>query len=198
MAMRDLINRYAWAGDRYIYAFNDEGEPIGSPDNKEGACQLNALTWAILAGIPDDEQLQKILHHLDHTLDTPFGSVLFAPPYTRYSPDIGRITVFAPGTKENAAIFIHGATFKIAADLLLGRADAAYRTVRHILPNNPEKDIEVYKTEPYVFPEYVIGPGNPRYGEGAFTWLTGSADWFFHGCCGRIVRRQTHIRGVVH
>nr|HPO45123.1 glycosyl transferase [Spirochaetota bacterium] len=22
-------------------------------------------------------------------------------------------------------------------------------------------------------------PGNPRFGEGAFTWLTGSADWFF-------------------
>jgi cellobiose phosphorylase len=47
------------------------------------------------------------------------------------------------------------------------------------MPNGPDKDIESYKTEPYVFPEYVIGPGNPRYGEGSFTWLTGSADWFF-------------------
>jgi cellobiose phosphorylase len=177
-AMRDLINRYAWAGDRYIYAFNDKGEPIGSPDNDEGACQLNALTWAILAGIPNEEQLQKILHHLDTTLDTPFGPVLFAPPYTKYNPDIGRITAFAPGTKENAAVFIHGGTFKLAADLVLGRAEAAYRTLRQILPNSETKDITVYKTEPYIFPEYVIGPGNPRYGEGAFTWLTGSADWF--------------------
>lgn len=178
-AMKALINQYAWAGDRYVYAFNDKGEPIGSPVNEEGSCQLNSQTWAILAGIPDDEQRQKVLHHIDHTLDTPYGPALFAPPYTQYNGDIGRITAFAPGTKENAAVFIHGGAFKVVMDYVIGRAEEAYRTMRQLLPNAPDKDIELYKTEPYVFPEYVIGPGNPRYGEGAFTWLTGSADWFF-------------------
>ena len=177
-AMKKLINRHAWAGDRYVYAFNDKGDPIGSPDNEEGSCQLNSQTWAVLAGIPDQGQLAKVLHHIDVTLDTPFGPALFAPPYTRYNADIGRITAFAPGTKENAAVFIHGAAFKIVMDYQLGRAEDAYRTIRQILPNAPDKDIDVYRTEPYVFPEYVVGPGNPRYGEGAFTWLTGSADWF--------------------
>lgn len=177
-AMKKLINRYAWAGDRYVYAFNDKGEPIGSPENEEGGCQLNSQTWAVLAGIPDGEQQAKILQHIDQTLDTPYGPALFAPPYTRYNPDIGRITAFAPGTKENAAVFIHGGAFKIVMDYLLGRAEEAYKTIRQILPNAPDKCIDVYRTEPYVFPEYVVGPGNPRYGEGAFTWLTGSADWF--------------------
>lgn len=176
--MKELINKYAWAGDRYVYAYNDKGEPIGSPVNEEGGCQLNALTWAILAGIPDKEQEAKILEHIDTTLDTPYGPALFAPPYTEYNPDIGRITAFAPGTKENAAVFIHGAAFKMMMDYKLGRAEKAYRTLRQIIPNAPEKDVQVYLTEPYVFPEYVIGPGNPRYGEGAFSWLTGSADWF--------------------
>ncbi|MFH0879990.1 MAG: hypothetical protein V2A34_09775 [Lentisphaerota bacterium] len=178
-AMKALINQYAWAGDRYVYAFNDKGEPIGSPVNVEGNCQLNSQTWAILAGIPDEEQKQKVLRHIDHTLATPYGPALFAPPYTQYNPDIGRITAFAPGTKENAAIFIHGGAFKIMMDYHIGRAEDAYLTMRQLLPNASDKDIELYKTEPYVFPEYVIGPGNPRYGEGAFTWLTGSADWFF-------------------
>ncbi len=178
-AMKDLINKYAWAGDRYVYAFNDKGEPIGSPVNAEGSCQLNSQTWAILAGIPDEQQKAKVLHHIDHTLDTPYGPALFAPPYTVYNGDIGRITAFAPGTKENAAVFIHGGAFKIVMDYRIGRADAAYKTMRQLLPNSLEKDIALYKTEPYVFPEYVIGPGNPRYGEGAFSWLTGSADWFF-------------------
>ena len=177
--MKELINRYAWAGDRYVYAFNDKGEPIGSPVNEEGSCQLNSQTWAILAGIPNEEQREKVLHQIDVTLDTPFGPALFAPPYTKYNPDIGRITAFAPGTKENAAVFIHGGAFKIMMDYALGRADDAYRTMRQIMPNSSDKDMETYKTEPYIFPEYVIGPGNPRYGEGAFTWLTGSADWFF-------------------
>lgn len=178
-AMKALINRYAWAGDRYIYAFNDKGEPIGSPVNAEGSCQLNSQTWAVFADIPDAEQRPKVLHQIDRTLDTPYGPALFTPPYTVYNGDIGRITAFAPGTKENAAIFIHGGTFKIMMDYMIGRADEAYRTIRQILPNAPDKNINLYKTEPYVFPEYVIGPGNPRYGEGAFSWLTGSADWFF-------------------
>ncbi len=178
-AMKSLINQYAWAGDRYVYAFNDKGEPIGSPVNREGSCQLNSQTWAVLAGIPNGDQTPKVLQHIDKTLDTPYGPALFAPPYTEYNADIGRITAFAPGTKENAAVFIHGGAFKLMMDYAIGRADDAYRTVKQLLPNAPDKDMEVYRTEPYVFPEYVIGPGNPRYGEGSFTWLTGSADWFF-------------------
>ena len=126
-----------------------------------------------------EEQQKKVLHQIDETLKTPFGPVLFAPPYTKYNGDIGRITAFAPGTKENAAIFIHGGAFKIVMDYFIGRAEDAYKTMLELLPNAKDKDIELYKTEPYVFPEYAIGPGNPRYGEGSFTWLTGSADWFF-------------------
>jgi cellobiose phosphorylase len=196
-AMKSLINRYAWAGDRYIYAFNDKGEPIGSPVNQEGSCQLNSQTWAVMAGIPDEEQLPKVLKQIDETLDTPFGPALFAPPYTTYNADIGRITAFAPGTKENAAIFIHGGAFKLMMDYALGRADHAYKTIRQLIPNAPDKDIELYKTEPYVFPEYVIGPGNPRYGEGAFSWLTGSADWFFMAVAERMLGVRPTLQGLV-
>ncbi len=196
-SMKALINQYAWAGDRYVYAFNDKGEPIGSPVNEESSCQLNSQTWAVLAGIPNEEQRRKVLHHIDRTLDTPYGPVLFAPPYTKYNPDIGRITAFAPGTKENAAVFIHGGAFKIMMDYLLGRGEDAYRTIRQILPNSPDKDIEVYRTEPYIFPEYVIGPGNPRYGEGAFTWLTGSADWFFVAVTQHMLGARPTFQGLV-
>ncbi|HBA84497.1 MAG TPA: hypothetical protein DCZ95_10425 [Verrucomicrobia bacterium] len=195
-AMRSLINQYAWAGDRYVYAFNDKGEPVGSPVNVEGNCQLNSQTWAILAGIPDAEQLPKVLHHIDHTLATPYGPVLFAPPYTKYNADLGRITAFAPGTKENAAIFIHGGAFKIMMDYSLGRAEEAYKTMRQIIPNASDKDIDIYKAEPYVFPEYVVGPGNPRYGEGAFTWLTGSADWFFIAVIQKMLGVQPSFDGL--
>ncbi len=177
--MKAIINKYAWDGKWYCYAFNDYGEPIGSRKNKEDRCQLNAQTWAILAGLPDKKQLASMLKAIDGYLATPFGPVLFRPAYTKYNGRIGRITAFAPGTKENAAIFCHGGAFKTVADLKIGRAKKAYETFKQVLPCGDNKDIEVYKAEPYIYPEYVIGPGNPRYGEGAFTWLTGSADWFF-------------------
>lgn len=177
--MKVIINKYAWDGSWYCYAFNDYGEPIGSGKNKEDRCQLNAQTWAILAGLPDKKQLTSILKAIDGYLSTPYGPVLFRPAYTKYNGRIGRITAFAPGTKENAAIFCHGGAFKVVADLKLGRAKEAYETFKQLLPCSDNKDIEVYRSEPYIYPEYIVGPGNPRYGEGAFTWLTGSADWFF-------------------
>ncbi|MDP8218090.1 MAG: hypothetical protein P9M03_05135 [Candidatus Theseobacter exili] len=177
--MKAIVNEHAWDGDRYCYAFNDDGVPIGSKSNKEGSIQLNSQTWAILAGIPDDDKLEKILKLLDEDLVTPFGPPLFKPEYTEYDDTIGRITAFAPGTKENAALFCHGGTFKVIADLSIRRSKEAFETFKQVLPCDKSKDIEVMKTEPYVFPEYYIGLGNRHIGEGAFTWLTGSADWAF-------------------
>lgn len=177
LKMKGIINKYAWDGGWYVYAFNDFGEPIGSRKNKESRIQLNSQTWAIMADLPDCAQLEKMLKVVDNDLDTPYGPVLFTPCYTKYSDRIGRITAFAPGTKENAAIFSHGGAFKVVSDLHIGRAEEAYKTFKQLLPMSSNKDIEVYRTEPYVLAEYLIGPGNPRYGEGAFTWLTGSSDW---------------------
>ncbi len=177
--MTKIINEVGWDGNWYCYAFNDYGEPIGSSSNKEGKIQLNAQTWAILAGLPDRDKLEKILAVIDKDLSTPYGPVLFTPAYTKYNDRVGRITAFAPGTKENAAIFCHGGAFKVIADLKLGRGRDAYHTFKRSLPSAPNKDIEIYKTEPYIFAEYLVGPGNSRYGEGAFSWLTGSADWMY-------------------
>ena len=52
-------------------------------------------------------------------------------------------------------------------------------TIKKILPS-AQKDMDLYKTEPYVLSEYLVGPENPyNYGEGAFTWITGSSGWFY-------------------
>ena len=87
--------------------------------------------------------------------------------------------MFSEGTKENAAVFCHAATFMIVADCLAGRGNKAYESMKKIMPNS-QKDMDLYKTEPYVYSEYLIGPEHPyRYGEGAFTWITGTAAWNF-------------------
>jgi len=160
-----------------VIGWNETAGGLANIDQLSSADAL--LKSQNLADLPDKKQLAKMLRAIDGYLATPYGPVLFRPAYTKYNGRIGRITAFAPGTKENAAIFCHGGAFKTAADLKIGRAKEAYATFKQVLPCSDNKDIEVYKTEPYVYPEYVIGPGNPRYGEGAFTWLTGSADWFF-------------------
>lgn len=177
--MTARINQVAWDGEWYLYGFTDEERPFGGKADTEGNIYLNTQSWAILAGIADPTRQQKLLASVDRYLDGRHGLALFYPAYSKWEPSLGRISMFSEGTKENAAVFCHAATFMIVADLMAGRGDLAYRRMRAIMPSS-QPDYELYKTEPYAFAEYLVGPQNPyRYGEGAFTWITGTAGWFF-------------------
>ncbi|MFH1847856.1 MAG: hypothetical protein ABH825_01410 [Candidatus Omnitrophota bacterium] len=180
--MDAIINDIGWDGNWYLAAFNDNGYKIGSSENEEGEVPLNSQTWAILSGVvKDSERQKKILDKIDNYLDTPYGPALFLPSYTKFNPGIGRVTAFAEGTKENAAVFSHACAFKIVMDCEIKRGKKAYETFTKLTPMSPaKKDHDKYKVEPYVWAEYIIGPGSTyRYGEGAFTWNTGTSPWMF-------------------
>jgi len=179
--LKEIINDEGWDGNWYIAAYNDEGMKIGSDRNKEGKVPLNSQTWAILSDIVPESRMKKILEKIDKYLDTPYGPALFLPSYTAFNPGIGRVTAFAAGTKENAAVFSHACAFKIVSDCTINRGNEAYETYKKLLPMNTVKeDHTMYKVEPYVWAEYIIGPGSKyRFGEGAFTWNTGTAPWMF-------------------
>jgi cellobiose phosphorylase len=173
--MKKAVNKHGWNGDHYIAAMNDAGRKIG-----DKTVSLNSQTWAILGEVCDSpEKTAKVLIAIDK-LDTPWGNLLFAPPFHEYEKDIGRVTAFAEGTKENAAVFSHAVGFKVVADCLAGRNNEAWATMRKLLPMvRSGNDVEGYKVEPYVWSEYVIGQGNEQYGEGVFTWNTGTAVWTY-------------------
>ena len=116
---------------------------------------------------------------VDKHLDGEHGLALFSPAYSKFDPRLGRISMFSEGTKENAAVFCHAATFQIAAECVAGRGDRAYESMKKIMPNC-QKNYDLYKTEPYTYAEYLVGPEHPYlYGEGAFTWITGTGGWTF-------------------
>ncbi|MDX9702950.1 MAG: hypothetical protein RBU23_07895 [Candidatus Auribacterota bacterium] len=179
--LNDIINNVGWDGEWYLAAFNDFGKKMGSKENKEGKVPLNSQTWAILSGVVTENRLASILDKIDNYLDTPYGPALFAPAYTEFDETIGRVTAFAPGTKENAAVFSHACAFKIVADCVIGRADEAIETFTRLCPMAKAKqDHDKYKGEPYVWAEYVVGPSNKHnYGEGTFNWNTGTTPWMF-------------------
>ena len=177
--MTARINRLAWDGEWYLYGFTDAEQPFGTKANREGRIYLNTQSWAILAGVADPVRQQQLLKSVDRLLDGQHGLALFTPAYSAWDDALGRISMFSEGTKENAAVFCHAATFMIVADVMAGRGTLAHQRMRAIMPNT-QPDYDRYKTEPYAFAEYLIGPDNPyRYGEGAFTWITGTAGWFF-------------------
>ena len=194
-----IINNVGWDGNWYIAAYNDEGMKIGSDVNKEGKVPLNSQTWAILSDVVPKNRLKRILDKIDKYLDTPYGPALFLPSYTFFNPGIGRVTAFAEGTKENAAVFSHACAFKIVSDCYIKRGDKAYETYRKLLPmNSVKQDHARYKVEPYVWAEYVIGPGSKyRFGEGAFTWNTGTAPWMFIAATEWMLGARRELKGLL-
>ena len=193
-----IINDIGWDGAWYLAAFNDVGRKIGSQANKEGKVPLNSQTWAILSGVVPPDRLASILDKIDHYLDTPYGPALFLPSYTAFNPEIGRVTAFCPGTKENAAVFSHACAFKVVADCTIKRAEEAYATFSKLMPMSKAKENhDLYKVEPYVWAEYVVGPGSPdRFGEGAFTWNTGTTPWMYIAATEWILGARREFEGL--
>jgi len=177
--MKKAVNDSGWDGAWYLAGYNDDLVPFGSNKNKEGKIFLNSQSWAILADVVTPERLPIILKSVDKYLDGKHGLALLEPAYTVFDPGLGRIAMFSQGTKENAAVFCHAHTFMLAAYCKLGMGNRNYEQMCKIMPNK-QKDMNLYKAEPYTYAEYLIGPDHPyAYGEGAFTWLTGTAGWTF-------------------
>jgi len=177
--MTERINKVAWDGNWYVRGFTDSGSVYGSKKNQEGKIYLNTQAWSLLSGIAQSDKQKRIVKSLKRYLDGPHGLALFYPAYSKFDPELGRISMFSEGTKENAAVFAHAATFMIVGLLMSGFGDFAYSALLKIIPNL-QKNYDLYKTEPYVMAEYLVGPEHPYlYGEGAFTWVTGSAGWLF-------------------
>ncbi|NQT89872.1 MAG: hypothetical protein HQ558_01290, partial [Candidatus Omnitrophica bacterium] len=175
--MADRINEIAWDGNWYKRGFTDGGTAYGSSKDKEGKIYINSQSWSILSGVAGKDREKKLLKSVDKYLDGPHGIALFHPAYTDWNPELGRISMFSEGTKENAAVFCHAVTFQIVAECIAGRGTKAHKALKKIMPN-AQKDYDLYKTEPYAYAEYLVGPQHPYlYGEGAFTWITGNAGW---------------------
>jgi cellobiose phosphorylase len=106
-----------------------------------------------------------------------YGTLLNFPAFTEPRPDIGYVTRYAPGLRENGGVYTHAATWSVWAYARAGQPELAYEAYRRICPPNRSADIDAYRAEPYVTPGNIDGPLSEFYGRGGWTWYTGSAQW---------------------
>ncbi len=174
-----VVNAVGWDGEWYVYAFIDD-EPIGSRKCNEGKIYLQPQAWAMLSGIYDSEdKLEKMYRGVHTYLSTMYGPMLLYPPYIMYGERCGRIQKHKPGTFSNAAIYLHGATFKMAGDCAVGRYDEALDTYKRILPNHPDTCDGRRTSEPYVVGNVYFGIDHECFGLNLYTWFTGTCTWLF-------------------
>jgi len=180
--LADRVNDLCWDGEWYVRATTDEGRVLGSSRNDDGRIYLNAQTWCVMSGIATDERKTRCMESVEKHLETPYGPCLFLPAYREPDPEIGIITRFAPGYKENGTIFNHTVCWTIIAECALGRGDRAYDLWRRTSFLTRGEEPDVYKAEPYVYSEYVCGPDSDTFGQGEFSWVTGTAAWMWRAC----------------
>jgi cellobiose phosphorylase len=176
-SLKDALNRHGWDGEWYLMATTDDGLLLGSQDNEEGKIFLMPNIWAVMSGIADEERSRTAMASVTHYLLKDYGTLLNYPAFTRPRPDVGYVTRYAPGLRENGGVYTHAATWSVWAYTAAGQPDHAYEAYSRICPPNRSADIDTYKAEPYVTPGNIDGPISEFYGRGGWTWYTGSAQW---------------------
>ncbi|MGD9689969.1 MAG: glycosyl transferase family 36 [Phycisphaerales bacterium] len=177
-AYAQAINEHAWEGGGwYRYGTKDSGEWVGAASSPEGKVHLNAQTWAILADIAPRERAEAAWTTVKERLLSPYGPLLLWPAYTEPDPTIGYVTRYCPGSRENGGVYMHAATWALAAACKLKDRDAVERIWDSISPAWRGRDADAYWAEPYVTPGNVDGPLSDKPGRAGWTWYTGSAAW---------------------
>lgn len=178
-ALREAVNRYAWDGGWYWRATTDAGALLGSHTSAEGRIFLNAQTWAVIGGTADAERGHTALAAAREHLYTEYGPLLLAPAYAQPDADVGYLTRYAPGARENGGVYCHAACWAVLAERRVNGADAAYRLWRTFCPPaRAAADPDRYSAEPYVMPGNVAGPLAAVPGQAGWTWYTGSGGWY--------------------
>ncbi len=176
--MAETVLEHGWDGDWFRRAYDHFGEPVGSKECEEGQIFIEPQGICIMAGIGFDNGLaEKALKSVEERLATQHGIVVNQPAYTRYHVELGEISSYPPGYKENASIFCHTNPWIMIAAALLDDGDRAFDYYTRINPSAREAISEVHRCEPYVYAQTIAGRDAPTHGEAKNSWLTGTAAW---------------------
>ncbi|KAK6956833.1 hypothetical protein Daesc_002114 [Daldinia eschscholtzii] len=189
--VNDAANAHLWDGDWFARGITDNNVIFGVKTDNEGRIWLNPQSWSILSGAASNDQIARMLPQVDSQMGTPYGVVMFAPPYSGMREDVGRVTQKYPGSAENASVYNHAAAFYVHSLYSIGESDRAYDTLRKMIPGPSEEDYIQRGQLPVYIPNYYRG-AYQRYprtaGRSSQLFNTGTVSWvyrsFIEGLCG--------------
>ena len=193
----DAILKDGWDGEWFLRAYDAASHKVGSAECDEGKIYIEPQGFLPLSGVGITEGLaEKALLSVEKHLDTPYGVRILAPAYTRYHPELGEISSYPPGYKENGGIFCHNNPWISISEAVLGHGDRAFAVYQKICPAYLEDSSELHRTEPYVYAQMIAGSEAPRFGEAKNSWLTGTAAWTFVNISQYILGVQPTLNGL--
>jgi len=189
--MKSNINKNGWDGEWYRRAYFDDGTPLGSSSNTE--CKIDAIaqSWSVLSGAGDVDKTMIAMKSVNKYLINRNKKIiqLLDPPFDKTEMDPGYIKGYVPGVRENGGQYTHAAIWMVMAFAKQGDRERTSELLNMINPiqhGNSEKEINIYKVEPYVMAADVYANESHK-GRGGWTWYTGSAGWMYQFITGSLI-----------
>ncbi len=178
--IEDATIKYGWDGEWFLRAYDAFSKKIGSKECEEGKIFIESNGFCTYAGIGHELGYGKLaLKSVDKYLKNEYGIELLYPPYSSYHLELGEISSYPPGNKENGSVFCHNNPWVTLAYCEEGLGDEAFDLYKRNAPAFIENKSEIHKTEPYVYSQTIAGRSSAHYGEAKNSWLTGTASWSF-------------------
>jgi cellobiose phosphorylase len=154
---------------------------LGRSENAEAKIFLEPQTFGINCETADAGRAKIVIKKVEEYLDSEFGAQICFPVYNGLAEReelparTWNVEKEPPAMKENGSIFMHLNAWLVQSYAILNRGTDAVNFYEKCLPENLASDQDRYKSEPYIYPEYVRGRGGYGFGQGGHTWLTGTA-----------------------
>ena len=178
--MEQTVLKEGWDGEWFVRAYDAHSQIIGSHLCEEGQIFIEPQGFCVMAGIGKETgEAAKALRSVEERLESKYGVMILQPAYSRYYVNLGEVSSYPPGYKENAGIFCHNNPWVSIAETELAHGDRAFSLYKKICPAYLEEISEIHRTEPYVYSQMVAGRDAVNFGEGKNSWLTGTASWTF-------------------
>ena len=179
-AVNQAVKTAGWDGEWFVRAYDAYSRKVGTHEDTEGQIYIEPQGMCVMAGIGlNDGKAQQALKSVKERLTCDWGTAILAPAYSTYRIELGEISSYPRGYKENGGIFCHNNPWISIANALAGNDDEAFAVYQRNCPAYVEDKSDVRKVEPYVYCQMVAGPEAATPGEGKNSWLTGTAAWTF-------------------
>ncbi len=196
--MYDTVLDAGWDGEWFLRAYDANSRKVGSKECEDGQIYIEPQGFCVLAGIGVKEgKAKQALDSVQKRLDTKFGIVLLQPPYKDYHLELGEVSSYPQGYKENAGIFCHNNPWVTVAETVIGDGERAFETYAKICPAYIEDISDIHRTEPYVYSQMIAGKDAVRHGEAKNSWLTGTAAWTFLSASQYILGIRPSLDGLM-
>ncbi|EKO3931171.1 glycosyl transferase [Vibrio fluvialis] len=195
--MKTIVNQCGWDGEWFVRYFDEQGQPVGSHTNMQGQIYTNGQSWPVIAGFAEQERATQALNSVCTKLNTANGIKLSTPGYNGFNPNLGGVSTYPPGAKENGGIFLHSNPWVMIAEAKMGNGDRAYEYYRQINPASKNDVIDIFESEPYCYPQNILGDEHPQFGLGRNAWLSGTSSWTYVAGTQWILGVRPDIDGLI-